>query len=183
ESFDWNHGVYLAATMGSEATAAAEGQAAIRRDPMAMLPFCGYNMGDYWSHWLEMGKKISDAPGIFRVNWFRKDEDGKFMWPGFGENTRVLRWIVERVRGKADAVESPFGLMPKLDDINWQGMDFDAEQFYKLMEVDRAAAQTEAEDQKNLFDTFGDRLPADMESQRQALITRLEDAPEVWQVK
>ncbi|MBT3768022.1 MAG: phosphoenolpyruvate carboxykinase (GTP) [Rhodospirillaceae bacterium] len=183
ESFDWNHGVYLAATMGSEATAAAEGQAAIRRDPMAMLPFCGYNMGDYWSHWLAMGKKISDAPGIFRVNWFRKDEDGKFMWPGFGENTRVLQWIVERVRGRAGAVESPFGLMPELDDINWQGMDFDAEQFYKLMEVDRAAAQTEAEDQKNLFDTFGDRLPADMESQRQALIARLDDAPEVWQVK
>jgi phosphoenolpyruvate carboxykinase (GTP) len=183
ESFDWNHGVYLAATMGSEATAAAEGQAAIRRDPMAMLPFCGYNMGDYWSHWLDMGKKISNAPGIFRVNWFRKDEDGKFMWPGFGENTRVLQWIVERVRGRAGAVESPFGLMPKLDDINWQGMDFDAEQFYKLMEVDRAAAQDEAEDQKTLFDTFGDRLPADMETQRQALIARLDDAPEVWQVK
>lgn len=183
ESFDWNHGVYLAATMGSEATAAAEGQAAIRRDPMAMLPFCGYNMGDYWSHWLDMGKKISNAPGIFRVNWFRKDEDGKFMWPGFGENTRVLRWIVERVRGKADAVESPFGLMPTLDGIDWQGMDFDAERFYKLMEVDRAAGKDEAEDQKSLFDSFGDRLPADMETQRQALLTRLKDAPEVWQVK
>jgi phosphoenolpyruvate carboxykinase (GTP) len=183
ESFDWNHGVYLAATMGSEATAAAEGQAAIRRDPMAMLPFCGYNMGDYWTHWLEMGKKISNAPSIFRVNWFRKDDDGKFMWPGFGENTRVLKWIVERVRGEADAVESPFGLMPKREDINWQGLDFDAEIFYKLMEVDRAAGQNEAEDQKALFDSFGDRLPADMESQRQALIARLEDAPEVWQVK
>ena len=183
ESFDWNHGVYLAATMGSEATAAAEGQAAIRRDPMAMLPFCGYNMGDYWTHWLEMGEKISNAPSIFRVNWFRKDDDGKFMWPGFGENTRVLKWIVERVRGEADAVESPFGLMPKREDINWQGLDFDAEIFYKLMEVDRAAGQNEAEDQKALFDSFGDRLPADMESQRQALIARLEDAPEVWQVK
>jgi phosphoenolpyruvate carboxykinase (GTP) len=183
ESFDWNHGVYLAATMGSEATAAAEGQAAIRRDPMAMLPFCGYNMGDYWTHWLEMGKKISNAPSIFRVNWFRKDDDGKFMWPGFGENTRVLKWIVERVRGEADAVESPFGLMPKREDINWQGLDFDAEIFYKLMEVDRAAGQNEAEDQKALFDSFGDRLPADMESQRQALIARLDGAPEVWQVK
>jgi phosphoenolpyruvate carboxykinase (GTP) len=183
ESFDWNHGVYLAATMGSEATAAAEGQAAIRRDPMAMLPFCGYNMGDYWTHWIEMGKKISNAPSIFRVNWFRKDDDGNFMWPGFGENTRVLKWIVERVRGNADAVESPFGLMPRREDINWQGLDFDAETFYKLMEVDRTAGQNEAEDQKTLFDSFGDRLPADIESQRQALIARLEDAPEVWQVK
>jgi phosphoenolpyruvate carboxykinase (GTP) len=183
ESFDWNHGVYLAATMGSEATAAAEGQAAIRRDPMAMLPFCGYNMADYWTHWIEMGTKISKAPRIFRVNWFRKDSDGKFMWPGFGENTRVLKWIVERVRGQAEAVKSPFGLMPRQEDINWKGLDFDAEKFYRLMEVDRAAGQYEAEDQKALFDSFGDRLPADMESQRQALISRLEDAPKLWQVK
>ncbi|HEC91233.1 MAG TPA: phosphoenolpyruvate carboxykinase (GTP) [Alphaproteobacteria bacterium] len=183
QAFDWKHGVYLAATMGSEATAAAEGQAAIRRDPMAMLPFCGYNMADYWAHWFDMGEKLgSKAPPVFRVNWFRKDENGKFMWPGFGENMRVLKWIVDRVRGRADAVKSPFGMMPRHNDISWTGLDFDADTFYRLMEVKRDAGKAEALGQKELFDRFGDRLPEELERQRQALDERLDAAPEVWKL-
>jgi len=180
QSFDWKHGVYLAATMGSEATAAADNQAAIRRDPMAMLPFCGYNMGDYWQHWLNMENKVENLPLIFRVNWFRKDENGKFIWPGFGENMRVLEWIVARVRGRAQGMESPFGIMPRHQEIVWQGLDFDQGVFNKLIEVDRAAGQAEARDQEAHFDLFGDHLPEEMEVQRQALIERLENAPEVW---
>jgi phosphoenolpyruvate carboxykinase (GTP) len=183
QSFDWKHGVYLAATMGSEATAAAEGQAAIRRDPMAMLPFCGYNMGNYWQHWLGMESKVKEAPAIFRVNWFRKDENGKFIWPGFGENMRVLKWIVERVRGRAEGVESPFGIMPRHQDITWTGLDFDSKTFYKLMEIDRAAGQAEAEDQSAHFAKFGATLPDEMERQRGQLIERLDQAPEVWKLE
>ncbi len=183
QAYDWEHGVFLMATMGSEATAAAVGQAAIRRDPMAMLPFCGYNMGDYWSHWMSMGKKITNPPAIFRVNWFRKGADGKFMWPGFGENMRVLQWIVERTRGRAkDAVASPFGLMPRHEDLNWQGIDYDKADFHYLMEVDRAAGLAEAEDQLLLFAKFKDRLPGEMERQRVALVERLKAAPEVWKL-
>ena len=183
QAFDWKHGVYLAATMGSEATAAAIGQAAIRRDPMAMLPFCGYNMGKYWQHWLDMEGAVSKAPAFFRVNWFRKDENGKFIWPGFGENMRVLKWIVDRVNGRADGIESPFGIMPRHEDITWKGLDFQAETFYKLMEVDRAAGQAEAEEQKGHFDKFGDSLPGEMEHQRALLNERLDNAPEVWRLK
>lgn len=182
EAFDWQHGVYLAATMGSEATAAAEKQAAIRRDPMAMLPFCGYNMGDYWQHWLSFGARLQDPPRIYRVNWFRKDEDGRFIWPGFGENMRVMQWITDRVNGDVDAVESPFGLMPRRGDMNWTGLDFDNETFRTLMEVDREAGRREAEDQWELFDRFGERLPAEMENQRQKQLERLESAPEIWQL-
>jgi phosphoenolpyruvate carboxykinase (GTP) len=184
QAFDWKHGVYLAATMGSEATAAAEGQAALRRDPMAMLPFCGYNMADYWAHWFDMGAKLRlKAPPIFRVNWFRKDEAGKFMWPGFGENMRVLKWIVDRVRGRVPAVESPFGLMPRHEDILWTGLDFDAATFHRLMQVKREAGKAEALGQKELFDRFGERLPEELERQRRALEERLDAAPEVWELK
>ncbi len=182
QSFDWNHGVYLAATMGSEATAAAVGQAAIRHDPMAMLPFCGYNMADYWGHWLKMGKSVPQAPLIFRVNWFRKDDDGKFIWPGFGENMRVLKWIVERVQAKADAVESPFGLMPRHQDLTWSGLDFASDRFHGIMAIDRAEAMGEVENQGKLFRRFGDRLPAELERQRQDVAGRLTAAPAVWKL-
>jgi phosphoenolpyruvate carboxykinase (GTP) len=174
ESFNWQHGVYLAATMGSEATAAADNQAAIRRDPFAMLPFCGYNMADYWNHWLSMEKRVEKLPRIFRVNWFRKDENGKFAWPGFGENMRVLQWIVDRIHGRApEPVASPFGLMPHYQDINWQGLAFPQEKFAKIMAVDPAEARAEARDQEELFDRFGSRLPSELEEQRQQLLRRL----------
>ncbi len=182
QSNDWNHGVFLAATMGSEATAAAIGQAAIRRDPMAMLPFCGYNMADYWRHWIDMGAKISNPPGIFRVNWFRKDENGKFMWPGFGENMRVLKWIVDRVKGKAEAVESPFGTMPKREDLVWEGLDFDTDTFYSIMDIAKTNGLAEAEELKGHFKQFGDKLPPELEAERQKLAERLEGAPDVWKL-
>jgi phosphoenolpyruvate carboxykinase (GTP) len=130
-----------------------------------------------------MGKRASKQPLIFRVNWFRKNEQGKFMWPGYGENMRVLKWIVDRVRGRAKAVESPFGLMPRREDLTWEGLEYDAATFYRLMEVDRAAAKAEAEDQGKHFGQFGDRLPAELEKQRQALIQRLSKAPEVWRLE
>ncbi|MCK5546857.1 MAG: phosphoenolpyruvate carboxykinase (GTP), partial [Rhodospirillaceae bacterium] len=182
QASDWNHGVYLAATMGSEATAAAVGQAAIRRDPFAMLPFCGYNMGDYWDHWLKFGQNLKNPPAIFRVNWFRKNDVGKFMWPGFGQNMRVLKWIVDRVNGNGNAAQSPLGAMPTYGDITWDGLEFNNDDFNNLMAVDRAGAMADAVDQAELFTRFGDRLPAEMENQRQALIKRLQDAPELWEL-
>jgi len=182
QSFDWEHGVYMAATMGSEATAAADNQAAIRRDPMAMLPFCGYNMADYWSHWLKIGKSLANPPKIFRVNWFRKDGDGKFIWPGFGENMRVLQWIVERAGGQAEATQSPFGYQPQHQDINWTGLDFGAGDFGGIMDIERAGGAEEAEALKEYFERFEDRLPPEMEAQRQALEKRMQTAPEIWHV-
>ena len=181
ESRDWQSGVYWAATMGSEATAAAVGQAAIRRDPFAMLPFCGYNMADYWRHWLGIKNKVNTLPRIYRVNWFRKDGNGKFVWPGFGENMRVLRWIVDRVRGRADnAAESPLGFMPHYEDLEWSGIDFPKDKYRSISDVIRGEGLAEAEDQENLFARFGDRLPMEMEEERQNLIRRLSSAPEVW---
>ena len=175
ESFNWRHGVYLAATMGSEATAAADNQAAIRRDPFAMLPFCGYNMADYWNHWLSIEHRVEHLPRIYRVNWFRKDEKGKFAWPGFGENMRVLKWIVDRVRGRAPKpVEGPFGYMPHYQDLNWQGLAFPQERFAKVMEIDPAEARNEAIDQLELFDRFGSRLPEEFEEERQHLLRRVD---------
>ena len=180
QSFDWDHGVYLAATMGSEATAAAENQAAVRRDPMAMLPFCGYNMADYWGHWLAVKSKVSKPPLIFRVNWFRKDENGKFIWPGYGQNMRVLTWIVERVRGRAGAVESPFGFMPRFEDLSWDGLAFDPAKFAHLMEVNRSSALREIDDQKDLFDRFAGRLPAILLQQQSKARLRVEGAIASW---
>jgi phosphoenolpyruvate carboxykinase (GTP) len=173
EARDWQHGVYMAATMGSEATAAAVDQAAIRRDPMAMLPFCGYNMADYWQHWLTVGEKLPNPPKIFRVNWFRKDGDGNFIWPGFGENMRVIEWIVERVNGHGNAEETPIGMMPKYDDLTWTGLDFSMAAFDQIMTVDNEAALREADAQVELFNDFGDRLPAELEAQRLAFKERL----------
>jgi phosphoenolpyruvate carboxykinase (GTP) len=148
-----------------------------------MLPFCGYNMADYWRHWLSMEQKVKKPPLIFRVNWFRKDGNGKFMWPGYGENMRVLKWIVDRANGRGQAVESPFGLMPKREDLNWNGLQYDAAKFYELMQVERTAAKAEAEDQKEHFAKFGARLPPEMEKQRQMLIERLAKAPEIWRLE
>ena len=183
EAFNWSHGVYMAAMMGSEATAAAEGQPAMRRDPMAMLPFCGYNMADYWNHWLDIGRQLSDPPRMFRVNWFRRDEKGKFMWPGFGENLRVLKWIVDRVHGCGYGVESPFGFMPRHQDIHWKGLNFDPETFYKLMSVDRERTKLEVTSHEELFDKFFDRLPKEFVHHRELLKSRLWRSPEVWKLE
>ena len=183
QSLNWEHGVFMAATMGSEATAAAVNQASIRRDPMAMLPFCGYNMADYWSHWLKLGQTLKNPPKIFRVNWFRKNKDGGFAWPGFCQNMRVLNWIVDRVNGKEEAAESPFGYMPTYQDINWNGLDnFAADTFSKIMDIDREAGKQEVEELKGYFETFENRLPEEMEVQRQAFSERLDAAPEVWRI-
>jgi phosphoenolpyruvate carboxykinase (GTP) len=181
EAADWNQGVFMAATMGSEATAAAIGQAAIRRDPFAMLPFIGYHMADYWAHWIKMGTRTDlKLPKIFRVNWFRKDENGKFIWPGYGQNMRVLKWIVDRVRGRADAVESPFGLMPRYEDITWEGLDFSKDKYLKIMNINRDGALAEAAEIKQFFDSFGSHLPPELEAQRKKLEERAGAAPQVW---
>ncbi|MGF1640678.1 MAG: phosphoenolpyruvate carboxykinase (GTP) [Rhodospirillales bacterium] len=181
EARDWNHGVFMAASMGSEATAAAIGQAAIRRDPFAMLPFIGYHMGDYWAHWVKMGKRTDiKLPKIFRVNWFRKDANGKFVWPGFGQNMRVLAWVIDRVRGRAKAVDSPFGLMPRYEDITWAGIDFSADKYRGITDIAREGAVAEAEALKEYFASFGSHLPPELEQQRQALAERAKKAPEVW---
>ncbi|MBM3559822.1 MAG: phosphoenolpyruvate carboxykinase (GTP) [Alphaproteobacteria bacterium] len=177
EARDWKHGVYMAATMGSEATAAAVNQAAIRRDPMAMLPFCGYNMADYWQHWLGFAGKVKTLPRIFRVNWFRKDEAGRFIWPGFGENMRVLEWIYRRLAGEVVATETPLGFVPRYEDINLRGLDFPQARFRKVMEVDSRAIAAEAEAQKALFADFGHRLPGELETQRRALAARAATEP------
>ena len=173
QGLDWDHGVYLAATIGSEATAAADNQEAIRRDPMAMLPFCGYNMGDYWSHWFNMADKTSNLPQVFRVNWFRKDNDGKFLWPGFGQNMRVLKWIAERAQNSVEAVETPIGYVPNYEDLSWKGLDFSAEQFATLMNIDADEWTAECASQQRYFQQFGDKTPAKIEAQRELTLQRI----------
>jgi len=180
QAFNWSHGVYNAATMGSEATAAAVGQAAMRRDPMAMLPFCGYNMADYFTHWLDVGRRLSNPPRIFRVNWFRRDDEGRFLWPGFGENMRVLKWVVDRVHGRTAPVESPLGWMPRYEDITWDGLDFPREDYYRLMTVDRESGTEEAHQHERLFDRFFDRLPKEFIYERELLRSRLWRSPHHW---
>jgi len=179
QSRDWRHGVFLGATVSSETTAAAAGTIGqLRRDPFAMLPFCGYNMGDYFSHWLAIGAK-ADAdklPKIFHVNWFRKSEAGKFVWPGFGENSRVLKWIVDRLDGKADGTETPIGIVPTAASLDTAGLDLPAEDLATLLEVDPAAWKHEAELIPAHFEAFGDHLPAELWNQYETLVTRLEAA-------
>lgn len=161
QSRDWQHGVFVGATMASETTAAAAGAVGVvRRDPMAMKPFVGYNMADYFGHWLDMGKKLGDkAPKIFHVNWFRLDDEGNFMWPGFGDNMRVLLWILDRCAGKADAVESPIGYLPKAEDIDTKGLDMDPAVLDALLTVDKNVWLEDVADQEKYFAQFGDRLP------------------------
>lgn len=174
ESFDWNHGVFVGATMASETTAAAAGAVGVvRRDPMAMIPFCGYNMGDYFQHWIDMGTKIPNKPKIFNVNWFRTNEEGKFIWPGFGDNMRVLNWIIDRCEGKVDAVETPIGYLPKKEDLNLAGLDVSDEIMSELLSVDKQVWLGEIEDQKEFFAKFGDKLPEEIKKQLAALEERL----------
>ena len=161
QAFDWEHGVFAAATMGSETTAAATGQVGVvRRDPMAMLPFCGYNMADYFGHWLAMGSKLSRPPALFHVNWFRKGADGKFLWPGFGENLRVLLWMVDRIHGRDVARETPIGLVPKPNALNLQGLDLTPGDVEALLRVDAGEWAGELDEIRAFFARFGDRLPA-----------------------
>ena len=160
EARDWNHGVFVGSIMASETTAAASGAVGVvRRDPMAMLPFCGYNMGDYFAHWIEMGDKVAKKPKFFNVNWFRTDEDGNFLWPGFGDNMHVLDWIIRRTEGTAEAVETPIGYVPKPEDINLNGLDMTVDDVANLLTVDKELWKEDAENIESFYAKFGDKLP------------------------
>ncbi|HKT36969.1 MAG TPA: phosphoenolpyruvate carboxykinase (GTP) [Ktedonobacterales bacterium] len=174
QAFNWQHGVFVGAGMGSETTAAATGAVGVtRRDPMAMLPFCGYNMGDYFGHWLDMDKKLTNPPAIFHVNWFRKDADGKFLWPGFGQNVRVLMWMLGRIRGTAEARETAIGSIPTADSIDLDGLDLSPETVEQLFALDKHDWEHEWASQGEFFQQFGDHLPAAMTEEHNALKARI----------
>ena len=186
QSFNWNFGVYLAATMGSEMTAAAFGEIGkVRRDPFAMLPFMGYHMGDYFNHWLQFGRDLPNAPRIFGVNWFRKDEKGNFVWPGFGQNLRVLKWIIGRIKGHASSVECPVGWRPRYSDMDWTGLsqeEFDPKSFDEMMLIDRELWKQELLGHEELFEKAYDRLPKEFTFMRELLLSALWRSPERWRL-
>ena len=178
EARNWTEGVYMAATMGSETTAAAAGQqGVVRRDPFAMLPFMGYNMSDYFQHWLQLGKKLQASgaklPAIYCVNWFRKGEDGKFVWPGYGENMRVLKWMIDRIEGSAKGAENVFGISPSYEELSWSGLDFTPEQFHTVTHIDKAAWQEELGLHEALFQQLAHHLPAELPATKAAIAQRL----------
>jgi phosphoenolpyruvate carboxykinase (GTP) len=176
EAFDWEHGVFLGSTMASETTAAATGAVGkLRRDPFAMLPFCGYHMGDYFAYWLKVGVEHDESklPRIFCVNWFRKDENGKFLWPGFGENSRVLAWVFRRCENGAEARETPIGLVPAEGALDTTGLDVSAERLEELLSVDVELVKTELPAQHQHLARFGDKLPRELHDQLEALESRL----------
>lgn len=179
EATDWTHGVFLGSNISSERTAAAEGTVGeLRRDPFAMLPFCGYNMADYFGHWLSVGRglRFDRAPRIFQVNWFRRGDDGRFLWPGFGDNSRVVDWIIRRVAGDVPAVDSPIGRLPRVEDLNLDGLDIPAEDLDELFSVDAEAWKTEADLTEEFYDTFGDKVPAALRAELASLRYRLAKA-------
>jgi phosphoenolpyruvate carboxykinase (GTP) len=183
QAVNWNFGVYLAATMGSETTAAAAGAVGqVRRDPFAMLPFMGYHAADYFNHWLNFGRHIPNPPRIFGVNWFRKGTDGRFLWPGYSDNMRILKWIVERVQGKAFAIENPLGWVPRYEDLDWRGLDFSPEHFNDVMSVDRERWKDEILSHQELFNKLYDKLPKEFIWMRELILSALWRSPEKWEL-